>query len=526
MMNDKLKITRTSSPNYSNAENKMKKDNQSSASTFLTSIFQYFSNAINSSKPAKEYLASRALDLNKLVTGDSPVGYNSGQFHHGARRDEQLISQALEVGLLIDKNLVSKTGNKAYGVFGNKSLVFPLKNERGDIVSFYFRSILSPLSGDLGGKHFYLKNRQGLYPHYPSREAKKLILTEAIIDAASFLCHPELVEGYSILACYGTNGLTEEHQRAIKEWIKTSPLGIEGKEIIFAFDNDTAGKESTLKYAEKLQSMCHAELSRSIRITTLDLPNKDVNEVLQLHEPAIFEQLLRDRAEVGKLEKEFSFSTEISNETALQFVNTNEKNKLISNQKEKIIASGGSPLDFLKQDHLLFRINELIGKSGIVGEEENRLLMFVVASTYKMNYNLHVLYQGSSGSGKSHTMKQIAKMMPSEDVIELTRVTDSSLYNYQGGEFMQKLIVFEDMDGLKEDALLAVREMMSAGKLSSSTSIKDKRGNSKGAIKEVEVSFASLSATTKGELYEDNMSRIIVLSVDESNEQVQRIINY
>jgi len=123
-------------------------------------------------------------------------------------------------------------------------------------------------------------------------------------------------------------------------------------------------------------------------------------------------------------------------------------------------------------------------------------------------------------------MKQIAKMMPSEDVIELTRVTDSSLYNYQGGEFMQKLIVFEDMDGLKEDALLAVREMMSAGKLSSSTSIKDKRGNSKGAIKEVEVSFASLSATTKGELYEDNMSRIIVLSVDESKEQVQRIIQY
>lgn len=186
----------------------------------------------------------------------------------------------------------------------------------------------------------------------------------------------------------------------------------------------------------------------------------------------------------------------------------------------------GSLIDFLKTPNLLQNINDLLGKIGIVGEEENRLLMYVVATTYKMNYNLHVLYQGSSGSGKTHLMKQIAKLMPPEDVIYLTRVTDSSLYNYQGGEFMHKLIIFEDMDGLKEDALLAVREMMSAGKLSSSTSIKDKRGNSKGAIKEVEVSFASLSATTKGELYEDNMSRIIVLSVDESKEQVQKIITY
>jgi hypothetical protein len=143
-----------------------------------------------------------------------------------------------------------------------------------------------------------------------------------------------------------------------------------------------------------------------------------------------------------------------------------------------------------------------------------------------MNYNLHILYQGSSGSGKTHTIKQIASLMPPGDVIYLTRVTDSSLYNYKGGEFMFKLVVFEDMDGLKEDALLAVREMISNKKLSSSTSVKDKRGNSDGKIKEVEVSFASLSATTKGELYEDNMSRIIVLSVDESKEQTKRIIDY
>ncbi|MCB9202825.1 MAG: DNA primase, partial [Flavobacteriales bacterium] len=182
-----------------------KNNSQSSASDFLESIFQYFSNAINSSKPAKEYLASRALNLEKLTTAGSAVGYNSGQFHHGARRDEQLISQALEVGLLIDKNLVSKTGNKAYGVFGNKSLVFPLRNISGDIVSFYFRSILSSSKDKtpaVAHRHFYLKNRQGLYPSYPSKETKKLILTESIIDASSLLQNKQIAENYSLLACY------------------------------------------------------------------------------------------------------------------------------------------------------------------------------------------------------------------------------------------------------------------------------------------------------------------------------------
>ncbi|MCL7021360.1 ATP-binding protein, partial [Vibrio vulnificus] len=122
------------------------------------------------------------------------------------------------------------------------------------------------------------------------------------------------------------------------------------------------------------------------------------------------------------------------------------------NFKPLNFESKTKPLDLLKTPNLLHNINDLLGKIGIVGEEDNRLLQFVTATTYKMNYNLHVLYQGSSGSGKTHTIKQIALLIPPEDVIYLTRVTESSLYNYKNGEFMYKLIVFEDLDGLKEEA--------------------------------------------------------------------------
>jgi hypothetical protein len=48
-------------------------------------------------------------------------------------------------------------------------------------------------------------------------ETTKLILTEAIIDAATLQQIQKITKDYSILALYGTNGFTEEHRTAITE---------------------------------------------------------------------------------------------------------------------------------------------------------------------------------------------------------------------------------------------------------------------------------------------------------------------
>ena len=53
---------------------------------------------------------------------------------------------------------------------------------------------------------------------------------------------------------------------------------------------------------------------------------------------------------------------------------------------------------------LIWRFNDLIGQSGIVGEEKNRIFLFVIASSHKMKDTLHALIQGSSGSGKTHLL--------------------------------------------------------------------------------------------------------------------------
>ena len=100
------------------------------------------------------------------------------------------------------------------------------------------------------------------------------------------------------------------------------------------------------------------------------------------------------------------------------------------------------------------------------------------------------------------------------------------MYNYGEYELAHQLLAFEDMDGLGEQAIYALRELQSSHMLSSSTSGKDALGNNKGRRTIVKGPIASLACTTKGEVYEDNVSRCLTVAVDESKAQTRRIISH
>lgn len=482
---------------------------------FLNNMFQYFRNAISNSKPAKEYLEKRNLDNSILE-----IGYNSAQFHHGERKTEELLKQALEVGLLQDKGQInSRTREKGYSPFAKWCICFALRNQKNEVTGLYFRSILN----DDKAKHFYLKDRKGIYPGYPKPETKKLILTEAIIDCASLLQIKEIRDHYSLISCFGTNGLNEEILKAIKEW-SSSPLERteERKEIIFCFDQDKAGKTAVEKYSKILnEELLTASLK--VRFSFVELPNNDVNETLQLHDETIFTDLL------GK--REFLFSSEevVENPSiSAERIQVTEEKEITKTEKDEIVKNSKNlnAVDFLEQKDLLKSLNQLIEKAGIIGEENSRLLLFLITISYLNKSPLHGIVQGSSGSGKTHIISRIADLMPQEDVLRFTRITESSLYNWGEFDLFQKIIIIEDLDGLKEDALYALREFISNQVLRSSVTIKDKKGNNKSSHKIVKGQFSSLSATTKGELYEDNMNRSFIVAINESEEQTKKIIEY
>ena len=470
---------------------------------FLGRMFALFRKGFYGSPPAKEYAEYRKLNVALGANKEGlEIGFNSGQFHHGTRKDENLINQCLEYGLLIDKGLTGRTGEKAYGVFANKCLIFPLRNKQNEIVSIYGRSILDKDNS----KHFYLKNRKGIYPGYPSKETQKLILTEAIIDCASLLQIKEIKDHYSLISCFGTNGLNDEILQTIKELPKL-------EEIIFCFDNDDAGRMAVAKCSNLLMEQCN-----NVKTTSVELPNNDINETLQLHDESIFVELLNNR-------KEIFLSTEAEVRHPIKEEKTEQKKSAKSAQSARE-NKWQSATDFLSQKDLLKSLNQLIEKAGIIGEENSRLLLFLITISYLNKSPLHGIVQGSSGSGKTHIISRIADLMPQEDVLRFTRITESSLYNWGEFDLFQKIIIIEDLDGLKEDALYALREFISNQVLRSSVTIKDKKGNNKSSHKIVKGQFSSLSATTKGETYEDNMNRSFIIAINESEEQTEKIITY
>jgi len=123
-------------------------------------------------------------------------------------------------------------------------------------------------------------------------------------------------------------------------------------------------------------------------------------------------------------------------------------------------------------------------------------------------------------------MAKIFTFIPESDKKAFTRITEGNLYNWGMYDLCHKFICIEDLDGLKEEALFALRELISKGLIISGTSNKDDNGNVNAMQRIVYGPIASMSCTTKGEIYEDNMGRCFIIAVDESHDQTKRIIEY
>ena len=249
----------------------------------LNEVFTKLKQNINKSPRAKSYLQERHLGIEKLE-----IGFNAAAY----------------------KDL-------------KNCIVFPLRNCHGQTVSFYGRSVLNSQSGS---DHYYTKNRKGLYPKYSTAETKKLILTESIIDAATLLQNEEITNQYEVLALYGTNGLTVEHNEAIKELKHL-------EEIIFFLDGDAAGEKAAKKYSEELQTL-------DVKISKVNTPkDEDINSLLDGHTSEIFTELLNNRILFSSIEQ----GAPAGNNEAEELKPTTKNQTLDTNNPERIIFKNNCP---------------------------------------------------------------------------------------------------------------------------------------------------------------------------------------
>jgi hypothetical protein len=101
-------------------------------------------------------------------------------------------------------------------------------------------------------------------------------------------------------------------------------------------------------------------------------------------------------------------------------------------RKEKMLSASEreEAVQFLESKNLLERTNEMIGKSGVIGEEVNRLLMYLIFTSRKREHPLHIISLGSSGIGKTYLQEKVGELIPAEDKIEITVLSENALYYF------------------------------------------------------------------------------------------------
>jgi hypothetical protein len=240
------------------------------------------------------------------------------------------------------------------------------------------------------------------------------------------------------------------------------------------------------------------------------------------------EKLIRrtaERLEVGtsQLYKGIAQLTEQLEKYRLQLIEKEQDKKPRAKQLTKEEKS--EAYSFLQLKDLHSKTSELLGKSGIVGEEANRMIMWYVYTSRKLSRPLHIISFGSSGTGKSHLQEKVGELIPEEDKIEITALTQNAFYYFDKDELGHKLIMIEDFDGAL-GALYPIRELQSKQRISKTVTIKDNKGNTKTIHLKVQGPVTVAGCTTQESMYEDNANRSFLIYLDESKEQDKKVMHY
>jgi hypothetical protein len=260
-----------------------------------------------------------------------------------------------------------------------------------------------------------------------------------------------------------------------------------------------------------------------------DLAALAMRHNIDLYNDTQVEKLLRKMAE--RLETGISSLTQaIADLTCLleEYRLTElQKQEQVKEQKKKHLteAEKKEAITFLSESNLLERTGETLGRSGIIGEEQNRLLVYLIFTTRKREQPLHVISLGSSGTGKTYLQEKVGELIPDEDRIEITTLSDNAFYYFERTELQNKLILIEDLAGAL-GVLYPLRELKSKQRITKTVTIKDSKGATRTIHLLVEGPVCIAGCTTEESIYEDNANRSFLIYLDESTEQDERIMEY
>lgn len=186
-------------------------------------------------------------------------------------------------------------------------------------------------------------------------------------------------------------------------------------------------------------------------------------------------------------------------------------------------ADKAEALGYLKSPDLLTLIQHDLTTLGVAGEDLNKLLCYLACISRKLDDPLSLLIQSRSAAGKSLLQNTVLALVPDEDKVAYTRMTDQSLFYQDENALVHKVLALEEAEGLG-GAAYSLRALQSSKSLNIATTTKDPAtGKMKTEHYHVNGPVAVLLTTTQPNLDEETRSRFLTLTIDESTRMTESI---
>ncbi|KKM84523.1 hypothetical protein LCGC14_1298370 [marine sediment metagenome] len=178
--------------------------------------------------------------------------------------------------------------------------------------------------------------------------------------------------------------------------------------------------------------------------------------------------------------------------------------------------------ELARDSNLIERIQRDIAALGLVGEENNGLLTYIVYSSRKQTGPPSIIIKGPSSSGKDKVQRVPARLIPDDDVYDLMSITPQALYYGEDGWLKNKIMLggerSHDDNPMQRDKTAAIRQMLSHGYITKATV---EEGKAKYIRQDGPIVYSE--TTTKNSIFKEDANRCFQIETDDSDQLTQRV---
>jgi hypothetical protein len=251
--------------------------------------------------------------------------------------------------------------------------------------------------------------------------------------------------------------------------------------------------------------------------TTIDLYNDNQLEKLQ--------RSLCDKWELKLVDVSKSLHALIFQLEEYRFQQLRYGNKMLQQPFQLLEEQKQKAIEYLKDKNLLHNLITNLNTTGILGEDENAVILFLALASYKFNNPFSVLCLAKSGIGKSYILQKLTECMPHGSFSFHTQISANALYYFDSNEIQNKALIIEDLEWTTE-MLSPLSTLQSQGKLIKTRATKDKDGMLHSTTFEVIANLCLVACAYNDKNYEELSLPFLCIHLNHSHNQDILIMDY